>query len=265
MQPHYLPEMELLGGVLAHEYSDYLLDRADGRQNLENFRIALQKLAQQSNFLGFYQTWEPYLKKNLQIVAEDFRSEVITRWLEDFFGWTADEFCVIMSPSMFNAYYGATVESSTGGLIAYQIIGESGVSLEKPQFPSGLGLEHLTVHEFGHFFVNPSMESLPARAKALERLLLPVLKIMQSQAYPSITIFLNEQVLRAVEIIAARDLFDEGVDEQLLIHHKEAGFYLMDYVLEQLNFYQENRGNYPTFGYFVPFLYDSLEQYSASL
>ena len=252
-----LPELEL-----AYEYSDYLLKRAGGRRKLEDFRLALRDLARESNFLQFYGAWQPCLNEVLDHTVQGLRSDLVTTWLEDFFGWSADEFHLLMTPSMFpGGGYGATVETADGRMIAYQIIRENGISQTKPQFPSGFSLEHLTVHELGHSFVNPSLEAYPERARHLRPLLVPVRKVMKNQAYSTVTIFLNEQVLRAVEIMAARDLFEEGTEARLIAYHEERGFFLLRYVVEQLEFYQSHRDLYPTFREFVPYLYDQLDLY----
>lgn len=252
----------LPGLELAHEYSEYLVKRAGGRQKLEDFRLALKDLAQESNFLQFWEEWEPYLDEVLADTVQGFRSEAITKWLEDFFGWSAEEFHLLMTPSMFpGGGYGATVETAEGRMIAYQIIRENGVSQGKPEFPTGVSLEHLTVHELGHAFVNPSLEAYSERAKKLRPLLVPVRQVMKNQAYPTVTIFLNEQVLRGVEIMAARDLFEPEMEMRLINYHEERGFYLIRYVVEQLEFYENNRDLYPTFQEFVPYLYDQLDLY----
>ncbi|MFY9164998.1 MAG: DUF4932 domain-containing protein, partial [Limnochordia bacterium] len=56
-----LPELALLV-----EYNDYLVERAGGRDVLEEFRLALVDLAEQSNFLAFFSSWEAYLDECLQ-------------------------------------------------------------------------------------------------------------------------------------------------------------------------------------------------------
>lgn len=84
---------------------------------------------------------------------------------------------------------------------------------------------------------------------------------MKNQAYPTVTIFLNEQVLRGVGIMAARDLFEPELEIRLINYHEQRGFYLIRYVVEQLEYYENNRDIYPTFPEFVPYLYDQLDLY----
>lgn len=119
----------------------------------------------------------------------------------------------------------------------------------------------LTIHELGHSFVNPSLEAYPERARRLRPLFWRVRKIMRDQAYSTTGVFLNEQVLRGVEVLAARDLFGPDTAEIVMANHMSYGFYLMPFVVEKLEYYQANRSTYSTFRDFVPYLYDGLEGY----
>jgi hypothetical protein len=252
-----LPELNL-----AYEYSDYLKKRAGGRQVLEEFRLALADLAVQSDFLSFYAEWKPYLDECLAPCLQGFRRDDVEAWLSEFFGWAPAEFHLIVTPSMFpGGGYGATVEDSEGNSIAFQIIREFGCSEDVPEFPSGVSLESLTCHELGHSFVNPSLEAHPERAKALKPLLWPVRNTMAEQAYTSVAAFLNEQVIRAMEVVAARDLFSPEIELLILENNEKNGFYLTQFVVEQLEYYQANRDQYPQFTDFVPYLYDRLTWY----
>lgn len=252
-----LPELEVV-----YEYSDYIAGRAGGRQKLENFRIALRDLAETSGFLAFFEEWMPFLDEIVRETGTGFRFDVVTGWLMDFFGWEAQEFHLIITPSMFpGGGYGATITTEDNRLIAYQIIREQGQSSTKPQFPSGTSLENLTTHELGHSFVNPSLEAYLDRANNLKPLMWPVRKLMYEQAYTTIDTFLNEQVLRSVEVMAAHELYGLEVREQVMAYHERVGFYLTQFVVEQLRFYQANRERYPTFRDFVPYLYDQLDRY----
>lgn len=252
-----LPDLDL-----KYEYSEYLVNRAGGRGKLEEFRVALVALAQEADFLSFFQTWLPYLEASLEASHKNFSRERLEGWLEEFFGWSASEFYLIMTPSMFpGGGYGASVTTPDGGTAAFQIIRENGWSETLPEFPTGVSLENLTIHELGHSFVNPSLEAYPERAQKLRPLLAPVRQEMKSQAYPTVTIFLNEQVLRGVEVISARELFNPEIEKQILLNHEKVGFYLTRFVVEQLEYYQANRSLFPTFKDFVPYLYDQLDSY----
>lgn len=254
-----LPDLEL-----AYEYSEYLIQRAGNRKNLEDFRLALKTLAEEARFMDFYAAWEPYLAEIVAETTAEFEPETAKGWLEQFFGWEAAEFHLILAPAMFpGGGYGVTIDTPDGGLIAYQITRENGISTDRPEFPTGQSLEQLTVHELGHSFVNPSIDAYPKEVNKLRPLYNRVRSEMERQAYGSVGIFLNEQVLRAVEVLAAGELYGAAVVEEQIAYHENRGFYLTRFVLEQLEVYQSNRDQYPTFREFVPVLLSQLADYQA--
>lgn len=250
-----LPELEL-----AHEYSAYLIKRAGNRDRLEEFRLALKDLAAESRFLDFYTAWQPYLADIVAECSIDFNPQAVRVWLEEFFGWQGSEFHLILAPAMFpGGGYGATVTTAEGEMIAYQITREWGISATMPQFQTGRSLEQLTIHELGHSFVNPSLEAHPHRVRKLKPLLYRVREEMRSQAYGDIGSFLNEQVLRAAEVLAAKDLYGVAEAKATLQYNEARGFYLTQFVVEQLEYYRSNREQYPTFRDYAPYLFARLE------
>lgn len=247
-----LPELEV-----KHEYSSYLIERAQGRERLERFRIALADLAEEADFLTFYNSWLP--RFNEWIAATEFSGNIVTEWLENFFGKQASEFHLLFAPAMFpGGGYGAIVQSQDGQLISFQILRERGVSSQAPELPSGRDLVYLSLHEWGHSFVNPVFAGLKDEVSELQLLFKPVANIMRRQAYPDIHIFMNEQVLRAVTTLAAEEIYGQEVSTEWLAGEENDGFYLTKDVLEILRDYQNNRDIYPTFESFAPILLQRL-------
>lgn len=252
-----LPELEIV-----FEYSEYIVKRGGGRDKLEEFRLALRSLAVDAQFLDFYAAWEPYLSEILMESTAEFEPETAKTWLEQFFGWEAAEFHLILAPAMFpGGGYGVTLERPDGETIAYQITREYGTGTNKPEFPTGQTLEQLTIHELGHSFVNPSLEAYPKEVAKLRPLFNRVKAVMKSQAYPDVATFLNEQVLRAVEVLAAEDLYGADAVEENITYQESRGFYLTRFIVEELKVYKTNRALYPTFKEFVPELLKILADY----
>ncbi len=247
-----LPELEV-----KYEYSNYLIERAHGRDRLERFRLALADLAREANFLDFYDSWLPQF--NEWIAAVEFNGDMITEWLESFFGKQASEFHLIFAPAMFpSGGCGAIIDGPNGELISYQILRESGTSSWAPDLPSGRHLEFLSLHEWGHSFVNPALDAHADQVSKLRSLIMPVASIMKRQAYPTIHVFMSEQVLRAVTTLAAEELYGEEVYQKWLQNEENAGFYLTKDVIEMLREYKSNRDIYPTFESYVPTLLEQL-------
>jgi hypothetical protein len=247
-----LPELEV-----KYEYSSYLIERAQGRDRLERFRLALANLAREASFLDFYNSWLPQF--NEWIAAVEFNGDMITEWLESFFGKQASEFHLIFAPAMFpGGGYGAIIEAPDEELVSYQILRERGTSSWAPALPSGRDLQYLSLHEWGHSFVNPVLDAQADEVSKLQSLLMPVANIMRRQAYPTIHVFMSEQVLRAVTTLAAEELYGEEVYQEWLQNEENAGFYLTKDVIEILREYKSNCDIYPNFESYVPTLLEHL-------
>lgn len=243
-----LPDLEL-----KYEYSDYLVRRAGGREVLEKFRVALAELAGESNFPDFYNSWRSEFEKWIDDARLD--GDLVINWLEDFFGQKAADFHLIFAPAMFpGGGYGASVNGPEGEMVSFQIIRESGNGTSKPEFPGGRDLTLLSLHEWGHSFVNPALEKHGEEVDKLGRFFKPVKKAMAAQAYTSPQVFFNEQVLRAIVAIAAQDIYGESVYKDIISYENSRFFYLTEDIVSILGDYRQNRDIYPAFDDFVPVL-----------
>jgi hypothetical protein len=251
-----LPELAPIYG-----YSDYVLQRAGGKRRLEEFRLALQDLAEQSDFLVFFQQQRSLLEQSMQGALSGFDAVPIIAWMRKFYGWSAPEFHLVFAPAMFSGAYGATVKTDEGEII-YQIITEIGVSEQQPEFQTGSGLTDLTLHEFSHAFVNPSLEQYDHLIDrlGLRDLFTPVADTMTRQAYGTVQTFFNETLVRSVTSLAIHDLYgDEGRYKGHIGRHEQRGFYLTRFTIAQLRHSRTHRDQYPHFDEFIPYL---LQQYA---
>ncbi|PZR29015.1 MAG: hypothetical protein DI535_04720 [Citrobacter freundii] len=93
----------------------------------------------------------------------------------------------------------------------------------------------LTVHEFGHSFANPAVDSLPSSLiKATSYLYEPIKKEMEKRAYPSWRICLYEHVVKAGEYIVAIKLGDTARAKTFLKDAVDAGFIYVPFLADQL-------------------------------
>lgn len=251
-----LPKLKPING-----FSEYLLGRAGGRNHLESFRKELVKLAAESKFISFYQKHRPFLEEVLKSSAQDFNGTKVITWLQEFFGSQGDEYHLVFAPAFFRGGgYAATIDTRDGRKIIYQVIRENGTSIKKPEFYDTRVLEELSLHEWGHSFVNPALDKHSSLVDSLIDLFKPVETEMKQIAYGSHHIFFNEQVLRAAVILAIEDLYGQAEVQKCLEQEQATGFYLTEFTLEQLRYYQKNRAKYPTFIGFAPYLLNCYEQ-----
>lgn len=256
-----LPEMAPVNG-----FSDYLVKRARGKGNLERFRLALADLARKSGFAQFFAAHRPDYERFLAKATKGFRSTVIIGWLREFGGTAGDEYHLVLAPAMFpGGGYGVTVHLADGRSAVYQIIRESGAGTAEPQFVSGIALESLALHEWGHSIINPALEKHARLVKKLEPLFRPVEDEMRKQAYGSVAIFLNEQVLRAMTSIACGELYGAEARKLEIAGHTRNGFYLTEFTVAELERYRAERNQYPTFEAFAPVLLKAYREHMDEL
>lgn len=247
-----LPDLEATYG-----YNDYLIRRAGSEKILEEFRVALVELAQASQFEEFFAQHVNLFTESIEKTTRKFQSEVILNWLEDFFGWSGNEYYMVLAPAMFpGGGYGSRTYKENGDMLVYQVIRENGRSITRPEFLTAKNLDRLALHEWGHSFVNPSTAKYPEKVKRLKPLFNKVKPIMMKRAYNSVDIFLNEQILRAMEGIAVRELMGEIEYQKHVQYQNEIGFYLTEYTIEQIDQYRKMRGEYPRFDQYLPVLLD---------
>ncbi len=260
--PHFiaglgpLPDLAPLNG-----YDDYTVKRAGGRRNLEELRQGLADLAATSNFASFFMSHQAAYERYLHNTAKDFRAKMVVDWLSNFFGWHEREFHLVLAPGLLpGGGYGASIRGSDGSEVIYQFIRENGKTEGEPEFPRGVSLEVLSLHEWGHAYVHTAFEKHRQRLSRLSYFFRPVAKLMAKQAYPVPEIFFKEQVLRAVTTFAERELYDEKTYRNGLTYHRKIGFYLTDFTLKQLDHYAAHRDKYKRFDEFLPYLMDRYEE-----
>jgi hypothetical protein len=255
-----LPNLKVEG-----DYSDYLKNRAGSRKKLEDLRLALVKLNKVSNFTDFFQAHHSEYEKLLEDTLYDFDSDKIITWLNNYYGWKADEFHLVLAPAMFpGGGYGATIKKLDGSAVSYQIIRASGKSSLDLDFPKAKELDLLALHEWGHSYVNPTLEANNNLVKRynLKKLFEPVKDEMKAQAYSNVETFLNEQVLRATTAMAIKALYGNDAFKQEIEYNNSRYFYLTEFTTTQLEVYDKNRDKYKTFKDFAPYL---LDQYNKNM
>jgi hypothetical protein len=251
-----LPDLEPVA-----EYPDDMVALAGGKQNLEEFRLALKGLAQECKFLDFFNSWRDKYDQWTTSVSTGLDFAKVTGWLSGFFGWDCEGFHVVLAPAMFSAGYGARVYGGDGTVTAYETICGSPRAAFDPVVPSaGADLEKLSLHEIGHSFVNLTFDDYPDRVQAYEPLYRKVESQMQEQHYGQVSIFFNEQVLRGVVALATRDLYGEAAFESEVKANEDKGFYLTRFMADQMAGYAANRSKHPKFTDFVPVLLDRIDE-----
>lgn len=260
-----LPDLEL-----EIDYSDYIIGRAGGgdlgRARLEEFRLALKDLAARSDFAAFLAGWEGAFERWEKAAAADYDGDAVVNWLEDFFGapQVPTTYRIILSPALFpRGGYGPRIEGSGGASVCEVLTDWGSAAGGDPRFSTGSrSLTTVTLHEWGHSFVNPALTTYASDFRTLTHLYDPVASVMKRQAYGEPMTFFNEQVLRSAVTLAVEDMAGPEAVEDRIARDETAGFYLTRLTVDALREYEAARDAYPTFDRFVPTLVARYSDYS---
>lgn len=260
-------------------WSEYHSKRAGiffGRSRLNRFAVELSELYSMSNFEGFLQSHESDYQAWLHAAASSFDWARLTVWMEAFYSQSdlPTLYHFVLAPAMFpgGGYgYFFTEKDALGNDVRrhiYQIIRNSAATsiaaaAGAPPFPSAENLALLGLHEFGHSYVNPVLENLVQSEPykdAFTSLFTPVAKQMREMAYPSMPVFMNELLIRAITIVGAEDLrlSSPQISEVLISYELDHSFYPVRFVIDTIKELRTKHGNQAVFADWLPELLDAL-------
>ena len=121
----------------------------------------------------------------------------------------------------------------------------------------------MSVHEFGHGYVNPLTEQY-LKENDIPDLFSDIADVMRKQAYGKISSIINEHVIRAIVIRYISLIYhDEAWVQRAIQNEKKRGFIYIEDILESLEEYENQRQNYPTFDLYYPMIVKHLETVKA--
>ena len=243
-----------------YPYSDYLIGRANGEENLIEFADALREFARQTEFMRFYQAHQALYNTQGVEVKSLLEGKDYIQVLEDFYGESRNNYCVILPP-LFAGGYGITIETQKGYDV-YGVIGPCSLKDDRVTFACLNYLESIILHEWSHSFVNPLVDQNIDHFKESTYLFEPIEGMMRNQAYPNWKISLYEHIVRACEIHLRTNLYEDFRKEKSLAYQEGKGFWYISYIDSLLDVYETRREEYPTFSRLIPAIATRLSQLS---
>ena len=252
-----LPELKL-----NIPYSDYLIGRSGGRNNLEQYRKNIKEFSEKSNFAAFWNSKIPFYNQILDMTIVDMGDKDLVKVLEEYFNETQGSYNIIISPAFIGGY-GPKVTDNNGRENIYACLTTTSVKEGIP-YLSNLGLILYVWHEFGHSFVNPLSEKYAEKVSSSEKLFEPIKSRMARQAYSSWETCVNEHVIRAVNVRLYELHLDEEKSKALLNNELSRSFIYIEPLIEKLKEFEKQRDEKQiTFSDFYPeilSLLDSLQK-----
>nr|WP_293841731.1 DUF4932 domain-containing protein [uncultured Arsenicibacter sp.] len=236
-------------------------DPDSARQFVEDYIHTLAGFYQNADFAAFQHRYQSVYELAVSQVKQNLPPANFIPVMEAYYGTRKSAYRIIVNP-FFKAEWGMAWQVlSRRGPIANQIaspMGEqliTGNRITDTGYNNAAAIRNLSVHEFGHTFVN-TLTVLPVFATALavhKSLFKPIAGQAQ---YTDWETSFNEHLVRAGEVRIALALGLPRVAAQLR-EQNEAWMYL-SFFEKQLSVYEANRKRYPTLKSYMGQLIDSL-------
>jgi len=219
-------------------------DSVEGRRNAEAFLAAFNDFYRAVHFDDFLRDNRNYYTLANAEVTRNLPGDDFIPVMEKFYRQQFNAYCLAPSLTLPTSVgFGKTVRKTR---TIYNVFAP--FSFQK--FDSGaldLGFNYpdriraLTVHEFGHSFVNPAVDALPQELMvSTEYLYAPIKEEMAKHSYTSWTQCLYEHFVKAGEVIITERLGDTARARSMLSDFVNSGFIYVPAILKELREYDKN-------------------------
>jgi hypothetical protein len=234
-------------------WPEAVLQRAGGRESLEEFAAHLRGFCEATAFAGFYVAHAAYYERLVAAVIAKLGAKDYVRELEAFYGVHHSSYTLILVSLYGHVGFGPYLDTLPGERQIYNILGPQGIQAGIPVFGDPGYFATMQRHEFSHSFVNPLTEKHWDQAKAYAHLYdaLP-----RQEVCGEWNECVNEYIIRAVTTyLAFQD--SETAGQAALEAERARNVVLIDDLLARIREYAAHREQYPTFDDYYPHLLET--------
>ncbi|MBA4852982.1 DUF4932 domain-containing protein [Emticicia sp. BO119] len=225
----------------------------EAKENATIFLGGLNSFYTQINFNQYLLDSKKYYDQALEEVKQGLPKTDFISTMEGFYKKSFDTYTLLPSLTIPKGMGFGVQYTSGGNTHIFNVFGaldfQQFLNVNQLQmgFTDKQRLRELSVHEFGHSFVNPSVDKLPEKMITdTEHLLEPMRLAMANQGYNTWRASLYEHFVRAGEIIIAEKIGDKAGSENLFKYYlEERQFKYIPSILIELRKYDS--GQYKTY------------------
>lgn len=211
----------------------------------------LNQFAVESKFMKFWDDHRAFYDYIIDQLKNKLPYHEYLKIVNDFYGTETSEFGWIISPILYGAAFGPTLEKE-GMRIPFYVTGPDRIENGEPIFTEKW-LRLLVFHEYGHSFVNPLCEKYREQVMSRDSLLQyfnnsDVIK----NIYDNWFTIVHKHIVRAAENILLKKAGLESESKENLTRNLNHGFFLVPALIIKLEYFDLHRGKYPTFENFFP-------------
>lgn len=220
---------------------------------------ALKDFYTDANVENFILRHNEIYSNSLSDVYKNLPSNKLIKSMEQFYGFEHEAYVLIPSPMLFPTWgFGGSTEVN-GKKIVYNIFGPLRVAQKGNKkiidFDSRDKIRNISVHEFGHSFVNPIAEKTENREliNSYSYLFEPIRDDLTKQGYNNWWTCVVEHLVRLGEIRIS-EAMDNKTNAKLLRENytKNKSFIYLPLLERKIVEYENNRDKYSTFEEFLP-------------
>lgn len=240
----------------------------DGQREINEFIEAFTDFYIQANVETFLIKQDTYYQKAIEDVKKNLPPSGFIATLEMYYGKQNKAYILNPAPVLFPGFgFGKRIVTDDG-LVVFNTFGPFPSSFESNSefhyhFDNADKIRDLSVHEFGHSFVNPITE-LTENKELIEQyayLFDPLKEHMGKQGYRTWWICVTEHLVRLGEIRIAMAMQDHETADKLrndyTVHRH---FIYLPHLEAKITEYENNRDKYPTFSDFFPLLLNAFSE-----
>lgn len=257
-----LPKVQRKSPIPEIIWTEVSKNRDSALMIIDEFFDAASSFYKTSNFNGFFSSYKSVYKQSLEEVKRNLPGNNFIPLLEKYYGDSKAGYNIILMP-FFKSDWGMgwEIENGSQSKSIYNIASPFDKQLVLNNRVQLVGYENpekisnLSIHEFGHSFVNPVTASEPyfSGIAGFNNLYKQIESEKQYSDWP--TLF-NEYIVRAGEILVMRQLGNHELAEKIKSKYKD--WIYLDFFEAQMKAYTNKRNNFPSFKSFLPTLINNL-------
>lgn len=245
------PAAKLTEGISDHLILPFSVkkDKKEAIRNVEIFLEACNRFYTEVNFQQYLEQCSKYYDAALNQINKHLPDLAFIKAAESFYRQQFHHYYLVPSLTIPKGMGFGPRKTKDGRTTVYNVFGavDYQVFKDMPHPDMGFGneskLRELSVHEFGHSFVNPEMSKLTAESfKRSASLFKPLQQAMNDQGYNTWPACVTEHFVRAGEIAIARRMRDKKTAKRLMEEYVgEKKFVYIPQILVAIKQYEKNK------------------------
>lgn len=254
IQVDNFPRAQLRGDLDAKYFINFSVkkDTAEAKQNAGIFLDGLNSFYEEINFKQYIIDTKEFYTSAVKQVKKNLPGNNFVPVIESFYRKSFQKYILVPSLTIPKGMGFGLNFTKNGKTTLFNVFGafELQAFHDPKSLDLGFGnqqrLRELSIHEFGHSFVNPVIDSIPQDLVATtERLFEPIKPAMEKQGYNTWKASLYEHFVRAGEVVIAKRMGDLPGSKKLYKNYvDDRQFTYLPEIIEELENYTGSRYSY---------------------